>query len=459
MEQTSNVSYKGWNEVDAASQNITEDYGIDSDGNWIESAEMPVEITYSKQRTLPRKTIVNMSYCLERFQSTEAQGYTMNYGNLTPSNYGDIIVPNEKYNPVKYILNPNYDPREWLDDEHTMPNYNRDIHRVILNKDFDKYELAWNEYCVDGLSGLEDIVRDSALYSAISTGSINCSPVIPNRFKDNAGSFAPPSDANANKKVLNYICSPDLFYYCTNGNDMQVNGVFFGSGRVNGVIGYDYLDYGLRGRIPPHLFYPISNATDLSYTFYRIPLLNPYKWNVTNGEDGEFYSADTFSKLTKLISLSNMFYFCIIPANINLPVDSYVNCIQLQDISSMFLSAQFESTSAMRQQVDGNLFSKNVNLRNISYAFASGQSTGDWSGRSPKKIDSTLFNVNKHKQLNNVTGLFYNAVSTVGSVPEFWNWLNALGAASRANVFYAMKKSNLSNSESIPTDWANGMTD
>lgn len=58
-----------------------------------------------------------------------------------------------------------------------------------------------------------------------------------------------------------------------------------------------------------------------------------------------------------------------------------------------------------------------------------------------------------------MTGLFYNAVSTVGSVPEFWNWLNTLDAASRANVFYAMKKSNLSNSESIPTDWANGMTD
>ena len=113
----------------------------------------------------------------------------------------------------------------------------------------------------------------------------------------------------------------------------------------------------------------------------------------------------------------------------------------------------------MRQQVDGNLFSKNVNLRNISYAFASGQSIGDLLGRSPKKIDSTLFNANKHKKLNNVTGLFYNAISTVGSVPEFWNWLNALGSASRANTFYAMKKSNLSNSESIPTDWANGMID
>ena len=240
---------------------------------------------------------------------------------------------------------------------------------------------------------------------------------------------------------------------------MQVNGVFFNSGRVNGVAGYNYLDYGLRGRIPPHLFYPISNATDLSHTFYCMPLLNPYKWNVTNGEDGEFYSADTFSKLTKLISLSNMFYFCIIPAHINLPIDSFVNCIQLQDISSMFLSAQFESTSEMGQQVDGNLFNKNVNLKNISYAFASGKTITDWLGRSPKKINSTLFNVNKHKKLTNVTGLFYNAGSTVGSVPEFWNWLNTLNASNRANVFYKMKKSNISNSASIPTNWANGMTD
>ena len=154
---------------------------------------------------------------------------------------------------------------------------------------------------------------------------------------------------------------------------------------------------------------------------------------------GEFYSADTFSKLTKLISLSNMFYFCIISAHINLPTDSFVNCIQLQDISSMFLTAQFESTSEMGQQVDGNLFNKNVNLRNISYAFASGQTVGDWSDRSPKKINSTLFNVDKHKRLTNVTGLFYNTVSTVGSVPEFWNWLNTLSASNRANVFYKMK--------------------
>lgn len=459
MEQTSNVSYKGWNEVDAASQNITENYGIDSDGNWIESAEMPVEIIYSKQRTLPRKTIVDMSYCLERFQSTEAQAYTMNYGNLTSSNYGDIIVPNEKYNPVKYILNPNYDPREYLDEEQTMINYNRDIHRVIINKDYDKYEYAWNEYAYDGLSGLKDIILNSSLYTDVSNGKINCSPVIPDVFKDAASSIAPPSSVHVNRKVLNYLCSPDLFYYCTNGTNMVINGVFNDSGKSNKDPTYDYFNYGIRGRIPTNLFKPVSNVTDLSMTFRRCPLILPYKWNNSTGDIGEMFSKEMFAGLTKLTNISYMFYFCVIPANVIVPVEFVIDCINLQDISCLFLAAQFESAASQAQQIDDNIFAKNVNLRNISYAFASGQSQGDWSDRSPKKIGSTLFNANKHKQLTNVTGLFYNAVSTVGSVPEFWNWLNTLSASNRANVFYKMKKSNISNSASIPTNWASGMID
>lgn len=457
MEQTSNVSYKGWNEVDAASKNITENYGIDSEGNWIESAEMPVEIIYSKQRTLPRKTIVNMSYCLERFQSTEAQAYTMNYGNLTSSNYGDIIVPNEKYNPVKYILNPNYDPREYLDEGQTMINYNRDIHRVIINKDYDKYEYAWNEYAYDGLSGLEDIILNSSLYTDVSNGTINCSPVIPDVFKDAASSIAPPSSVHANRKVLNYLCSPDLFYYCTNGTNMVINAVFNNSGRADGDPTYDYFDYGIRGRIPTNLFKPVSNVTDLSMTFCRCPLILPYKWNNSTGDIGEMFSKQMFAGLTKLTNISYMFFYCVIPANVIVPVEFVIDCINLQDISYLFLSARFESTASQAQQVDDNIFAKNVNLRNICYAFASGRSEGDWLGRSPKKISSTLFNANKHKQLTNVTGVFYNASSTTGSVPEFWNWLNSLSSVNRENVFYAMRKANLTNGNNVPSGWNTGM--
>lgn len=459
MESTNNYSWKGWNETDASTNSINENYGIDEHGEWIpdEQAPMPTEITYNKQRTLPRKTIVNMSYCLERFQSTEAQAYTMNYGNLTPSNYGDIIVPNEKYNPVKYILNPNYDPREYLDEEQTMINYNRDIHRVILNKDYDKYEYAWNEYAYDGLSGLKDIILNSSLYTDVSNGTINCSPTIPDVFEDTAASIAPPSSVHANRKVLNYLCSPDLFYYCTNGTNMVINGVFSGSGRPNGDPTYDYFNYGIRGRIPTNLFKPVSNVTDLSMTFYRCPLILPYKWNNSTGDIGEMFSKQMFAGLTKLTNISYMFYFCVIPADVILPVEFVIDCINLQNISCLFLAAQFESTASQAQQVDDNIFAKNVNLRNISYAFASGQSQTDRADRSPKKISSTLFNANKHKQLTNVTGVFYNATSTTGSVPEFWNWLNSLSSVNRANVFYAMRKANLTNGNNVPSGWDAGM--
>ena len=164
-----------------------------------------------------------------------------------------------------------------------------------------------------------------------------------------------------------------------------------------------------------------------------------------------------FAGMNKLANISSMFYFTVIPANVIVPVEFVVDCINLQDISQLFLAADFQSTAAQAQQIDDNTFAKNVNLKNISYAFASGQSQGDWSARSPKKISSILFNANKHKQLTNVTGVFYNATSTTGSVPEFWNWLNSLSAANRANVFYAMRKANFTNGNSVPSGWDTGM--
>lgn len=462
MEQTTTQTFKGWSLEDAGTIELDENFGITSGGEWIpdEDAPMPDEITYTKQRTLPRKTIVNMSYCLEKFQSTEAQGYSMNYGSLTKTNYGDIIVPNEKYNPCKYIVNPNYDPREWLDDDKTIPNYNRDIHRIKLNPDYDPYELAWNIYACDGIAGLADTVRDSSLYTAVKSGDINCSPTLPTEFEDDAASIAPPSSEHANKKVLNYLCPPDLYYYCTNGNNMVINGVFNGSGRSNEDPTYDYYDYGVRGRLCPYLFKPVSNVTDLSYTFNLCVNLNPYKWNKgATGAIGYMFAETTFSGLSKLTSMSYMFYFTIIPANVILSSNLLFDLIQLQDISGMFCSAQFlASSGALRQQVDDSFFSKNVNLRNVSYALASGRSIGDWTARSPKKIGSTLLNSSKHKQLTNVTGFLWGASTTTGSVPEFWNWLNTLPAASRANVFYGMNKNLLTNGNSVPSGWNTGMS-
>lgn len=458
MEQTAVQTFKGWSEQDATTANIDENYGVTSGGEWIPDSPMPTEKSYSKQRTLPRKTIVNMSYCLEKFQSTEAQAYSMDYGALTKTSYGDLIVPNEKYNPCKYILNPNYDPREWLDDEETIPNYNRDIHRIKLNPDYDAYELAWNVWAYDGRAGLSDTIADSALYTAVTNEELSLSPAIPDYLKDQAAAVAPPSSEHANKKITNYLCPPDLYYYCTNGNNMSVEGVFNGSGRPNVDPTFNYYDYGIRGRLCPYIFEPIRNVTNLSYTFYLCVNLNPYKWNdSTTGNYGEMFDSSTFGGLTKLTNISYMFYFTIIPANVILPSNLLFDLIQLQDISGIFCAAQFLSSASQQQQIDDGFFSKNVNLRNISYALASGRSVGDWTGRSPKKIGSSLLNVSKHKQLNNVTGFLYGANTTTGSVPEFWNWLNSLLAASRANVFYGMNKNLLTNGNAVPSGWNTGM--
>lgn len=238
---------------------------------------------------------------------------------------------------------------------------------------------------------------------------------------------------------------------------MVINGVFSDSGKPDGDPTYDYFNYGIRGRIPTNLFKPVSNVTDLSMTFHCCPLILPYKWNSSTGDIGEMFSKQMFAGLTKLTNISYMFYLCVIPADVILPVEFVIDCINLQNISCLFLAAKFESTASQAQQVDDNIFAKNVNLRNISYAFASGQGQGSWSGRSPKKISSTLFNANKHKQLTNVTGVFYNATTTTGSVPEFWNWLNSLSSVNRANVFYAMRKANLTNGNNVPSGWNTGM--
>jgi len=62
-------------------------------------------------------------------------------------------------------------------------------------------------------------------------------------------------------------------------------------------------------------------------------------------------------------------------------------------------------------------------------------------------------------KIKNVTGLFYGDTSTTGSVPEFWTWLNNLTNTNKQNVFAYMSKSLITNSSSIPEQWATNMRD
>lgn len=458
QELISNVSFKGFNASDAATYGISENYGIDSNGNWIPDSELsvPTERSYTYVKTSRRKTITSMARCLQYFQSTTAATYEMDYGNFTSSSYGDLLVPNDNYNPIKYIVNPDYNPAEYVDQEQTIPNPSRDIRRFILNPNYDNHKLAWNIYAFDGSSGFGDILRNSSLYADVQSGRVDVSTVIPYEFDDPANASS-PQNIHKNKSIMTYFCPPDIFLSCKDESTTDVTGAFFYSGKSAGFTG-DYLSYGLRGRIPPYIFKPISNVLNLSEVFYFLPNINPYKWNDQNsGEDGQMFSDELFANVKKVTTLTNTFAYCIIPDKVKVTSNMFRYNYQLNNVSYLFRGAEFRGADGYAQL--DNIFFNTTNLRDISYCFASGSSSGDFFGRSPKVINSNLINAQTHKNIINCSGFLYGANKTKGSVPTFWTWLNALSSNNRNNVFYSMNKDFITNSADIPESWATGMVE
>ena len=125
--------------------------------------------------------------------------------------------------------------------DHTTVIWAEEVHKNMLesNEDYRSSWMEFNKHCIDKITKIQNSIDghiEPEQEPIISKGEtvivkgdyINCSPTIPDVFKDTAASIAPPSSVHANRKVLNYLCSPDLFYYCTNGTNMVINGVFNG---------------------------------------------------------------------------------------------------------------------------------------------------------------------------------------------------------------------------------------
>ena len=215
---------------------------------------------------------------------------------------------------------------------------------------------------------------------------------------------------------------------------------------------------GIYGRIPSRLFKPLTNISSLSNVFAYCYCINPYTWNDENN-NGQMFPPDMLSNNTALKSVSGLFKGIYVPAKVVIPSTLLSKCLALTDISYLFFDATFQGSANDVQQLSDNTFRYNYILQNISYALASTNSSGGWMGQGPKKIGSNLFTQAKHKTLTNVTGLFYGNTSTTGSVPEFWTWLNNLTNTNKQNVFAYMSKSLITNSGSIPEQWATNMRD
>lgn len=485
METDTKKQFTGWNHTDSVALDIDETFGIDGEGNWIPDESLPLALpatrTYKFTRKFLNRTITNISNALQGFNSTEASSYTLDWGNLTYEDCGDIIKINENFNPVEFIKNSAYDPREEIpnpnynpdnpgSEPETIPNPNRDIRRVIKNSAYDPYEKMWNYWAVDGRVGVIDILKNSDLYQAVENGTITTLPKdLPAEMEDanDSRTCINPGAYTTKRLVMNYICPPDFFMYCRNANRTTVANVFWGSGIPSYTTG-NYQSYGICGRIPPRLFEPINAVTKLEGIFYYCIMVNPYTWP-TSTEAGIMYPEKLFASNRNLTSVKLMFGYHEIPSNITLSSSMFVNNLNLQNVDRTWLHCRWLSGTSLPNQIPADLFSRNAGLSNVRGTFAISNISVDSSdnttssidayGEAPKKLDGNLITRTKHPNISNVSYIFGGCTVTTGTVPEFWNWLNKLSSKYRAQPFYRMSKANITNSASIQADWAVGMVE
>lgn len=471
MEQDTTKTCVGWNHVDATRLNIDENFGITDQGEHDPSAVLPDTITYTTTLKTIRNSITDMRYALANFQSTNAACYTRDTLTLdTVDNAGDLLINNSNYNPCEYIVNPSYDPRDQIPNPAYDPNNpsvapeyidnpNKDIHRVKKNANYSPYKKLWNIDFYDGVYGLGDLIENSILYEKITSGEItDVDPTIPDEFYNTDDMKYPASTTGyVRLDSMNYIVPSDLFKYCVNNANTNIQYVLYNSGRrTDGDI--NRRNFGIYGRIPDRIFKHIPNITNVSGVFAACRCVNPYTWNDANNS-GKMFSPDMFTNNVALTNVSNLFEGVVIPANVVVPPTLFSKCLSLSNISRLFLDAIFSGSADGVQQLSDTTFAYNALLQNAAYAFASSESIGGFMNQGPKRIGSSLFTRTKHKLLNNITGIFFGNGTTTGSVPEFWDWLNTLSNSNRQNVFAYMKKSLITNSSSIPTQWSTNMVD
>ena len=382
-------------------------------------------------------TITNISKFMEYSSSTEMSPYEYDIQSAdiaydtTTKKYlcPDLVVDNESYNPIKYFINPNFDPilKIWNDDEKVYKiNDKYDPRRVILNNNYNKYKKKWNKWVADG-SDIINKITGSTLYQQIRENVVTELPLdLP---KELGNGYIPentalPTDLSYNDKRFEtrlYICPPDLFKYCKNdGNTNVTYALQYCGGPDDAREEYgpaDHIRFGIYGVIPPYLFEPISEVTDLSYLFYNTKGILPYRW-ADELTEGLMYHPDLFKSMRKLKNITGLFGYTRIYNGCKIDATQFINNENLQNISFLFQNVIW-STQDGEEQIPNSLFRYNKNITNVSYMFYTSDTIG--KNRLPRIMSSDLFTYTNNPKINNCSYFMYNGEKTSGSVPEFWN--------------------------------------
>ena len=203
--------------------------------------------------------------------------------------------------------------------------------------------------------------------------------------------------------TLLYCCAPDLLRYC-NPSNAVVTGLFSYCGHdvQSSAYGHDFSknDYGLHGRIPPYLLYPLKSSTGLSLDSMFINCRNISYY--TQGGRSYVIPKTFFNYCPNITSMVYTFSGFSFPQTIDLNVFSYITASKLGNINHIFYMPNFTGTSTSPCDVS-NVFSTFRGLTNTAYAFAT---TYNENNQSVKIV-------NQYVKFSNVfpTGVYNNATS------------------------------------------------
>lgn len=214
------------------------------------------------------------------------------------------------------------------------------------------------------------------------------------------------SDLLPTKFVRNYIVPMDIFRYCK--PDCNINNIFENMSRFNRTDRTDankrMFIYGMIGRIPPRIFEPLKDLSEMTSVFRGCKGVVPYSQSL----DGQFYRF----MLKNNKNLSNISYtFSGITILGNLSDDLIKYNSLLRNLEGMFengyMIPRYVSSSDYVNFIPMDLFTHSGTISNLNYMFASRDNETDESMMSFDIYDTMLIPAN-NPALVSVAGIFYN---------------------------------------------------
>ena len=246
---------------------------------------------------------------------------------------------------------------------------------------------------------------------------------------------------NIFRNVTNYFCPPDIFKYCKNSSNLNIDSTFKNSSTITD----DGSIIGMYGKIPPYLLNHLTNITSINGLFNSCMGLIPDKigYSTTDEEHlGNLYPIELFKGLNNLIAINGLFGNnimwgkCLISENLFTPIAN--NIIYA---NSLFENAKWiNNIKNDGYQLPTNIFRGFNNLENISDMFYN----------STIHISSNMFNSITNPLLKDVSN-FMCYSNGYGRVPEFWNtWMYIQFYNS---CFKGIIDNNIENYQSIPENY------